>query len=291
MATSRLGTLALTCAAIGDGLAWLALTVILATTGRTSLGSVAASVGATLVLILGTLLVLRPALSVMLGRLGAGWHGIQLSASLLAAGAIGFAALTQSLGLHPVIGALLFGVIVPRDNKAAEQINTRLQGYTMTILLPLFFAGVGLNVSVGLLGSFPGHWLAFAAVLLVAIGAKFTGASCGARLAGMPTGESLRLGALLNCRGVTEIVVATIGLQNQLISPLGFTILVLMAVITTTATGPLIRMIDAYGGRRQGRAIRQSGPVGYADMASAASVAHTGAEPARGEAMRDPPVG
>jgi Kef-type K+ transport system membrane component KefB len=158
-------------------------------------------------------------------------------------GAIAFSALTQMINLHPVIGAFLFGAAVPRNSGAVDRISHQLQGFTLTILLPLFFAGVGLVTSIGLLGSHPGHWLVFAGILIAAQVTKFVGAGGAARLAGLPGNQAVRLGVLMNCRGVTELVIATIGLQYGVINRLGFTILVLIAVITTAVTGPLMRYL------------------------------------------------
>jgi Kef-type K+ transport system membrane component KefB len=149
--------------------------------------------------------------------------------------------LTQLIQLHPVVGAFLFGVAVPRDSLAVERIGQQLEGFTLTILLPLFFAGVGLKISVGLLGTDPFTWLVLAGVLVAAVVTKVVGAGGAVRLAGMPPNEALRLGFLMNCRGVTELVVLTIGYQANLINQLAYTILVLVAVITTAATGPLVR--------------------------------------------------
>jgi Kef-type K+ transport system membrane component KefB len=234
---TRLGATALSSAAVGDGVAWLALTVILAGTGMSGTGDIMTTAGLAVALVVVTFLCVRPALRALVERV----TSAQLLLGSLVVGAIAYAALTQLIGLHPVIGAFLFGVAVPRNTPAVARIGEQLQGFTIAILLPLFFAGVGLSTSVGLLGDSVGNWLLFLLVLVVATAAKFVGAGGAARLAGLPARESVRLGTLMNCRGVTELVVATIGLQYGFVNGLGFTILVLVAVITTAATGPLMR--------------------------------------------------
>src|SRR5262249_21739368 len=166
----------------------------------------------------------------------------------LVAGALGFAAMTQMVGLHPVIGAFLFGIIVPRDSQALAHIRRELEGFTLVVLLPLFFAGIGMKTAVGLIGGNTGNWLLFLGVLAVAIVTKLIGATGGARIAGLDREDSLRLGVLMNCRGVTELVVASIGYQYHLINQLGLTILVLVALITTAFTFPAMRAIS---GRRR----------------------------------------
>jgi Kef-type K+ transport system membrane component KefB len=244
IADTRLGVTALSAAAVGDGVAWFALTVILAGTGLSGTGDVATTAGLAAALVVVTVLCVRPALRALVDRVSSA----QLLLGTLVVGAIGYAGVTQLIGLHPVIGAFLFGVAVPRNAPAVTRIGEQLQGFAIAILLPLFFAGVGLATSVGLLGESAGNWPLFLLVLTVATVTKFAGAGGAARLAGLPARESLRLGTLMNCRGVTELVVATIGLQYGFVNELGFTILVLVAVITTAATGPLMRAVTARGG-------------------------------------------
>ncbi|GAA4083579.1 hypothetical protein GCM10022248_61370 [Nonomuraea soli] len=229
------GALSISAAAIGDGVAWLALAFLLAGQGSGEQGWRVLLLAMALVMV--TALCVRPALASLVRRLGSS----QSLAVVLIAGAIGYAVLTQSLQLHPVVGAFLFGVAVPRDSLAVERVGRRLEGFTLTILLPLFFAGVGLKVSAGLLGADPAGWMALAAVLVAAVVTKVAGAGGAVRLAGLPSAQAWRLGFLMNCRGVTELVVLTIGYQAHLINQLAYTLLVLVAVITTAATGPLVR--------------------------------------------------
>lgn len=235
---TRIGAVALSAAAIGDGVAWTALAVILAVAG---IGGVpwATTAGLAIAFTLFVFLCVRPALAALDRRLGE--HVLLV---VLVVGAIASGAVAELIGLHPVLGAFLFGVAVPRRSEKVERIGTSMRGFAVAILLPLFFAGVGLKTMVGLFGSSWTNWVLFAAVLVFAVGTKVVGAGVGARLAGLPPSDALRVGWLMNCRGITELVVATIGLQSGLLSPLGFTILVLMAVITTALTGPTIRRLE-----------------------------------------------
>lgn len=229
---TALGALSLSTAAIGDGLAWLGLTLILA-------GGAVKTAGLAAVLVVVTFVCVRPALAVLVARV----RSEQLLTVLLVAGAVAFAALTELINLHPVIGAFIFGTAVPRDSPVVDRIGKQLQGFTLTILLPLFFAGVGLNTAVTLLGGDPYHWMVFVVVLIVAQATKVIGAGGAVRLAGLPAGQALQFGTLMNCRGVTELVIASIGLQAGLVNRLGFTILVLMAVCTTALTGVAMRRL------------------------------------------------
>jgi len=250
---TALGGLALTCAAIGDGITWGALTLVVAATHLNGASDAVAVLAATGVLILVTLLCVRPALAALVRKFEAlpGSDG-QALLMVLVAGALGYSALTQLIGLHAAVGAFLFGAIVPRDSALLTRITGMFQGFTLLILLPLFFAGIGLETSVGLLGSSPAHWFYFCLILLVAMLTKVAGAGGGARLAGIPAGSALRVGILMNCRGVTELVVASIGWQDHLINSLGLTILVLMAVLSTVGTVPLLKLVDRRAGHNAG---------------------------------------
>ncbi|MFI6763443.1 cation:proton antiporter [Micromonospora sp. NPDC050417] len=232
---TSVGALSISAAAIGDGLLWLVLAFLLAGQGAGNEGLRVLLLGVALVLV--TALCVRPLLATLVRRLGSG----QSLTVVLVIGALGYSVLTQSIQLHPVVGAFLFGVAVPRDSLVVERICQQLEGFTLIILLPLFFAGVGLKTSVGLLAAAPGAWLVFAAVLVAAVVTKLVGAGGAARLAGMPRAEALRFGILMNCRGVTELVVLIIGYQAGLINQLAYTVLVLVAILTTAATGPLVR--------------------------------------------------
>ncbi|MFE1174109.1 cation:proton antiporter [Streptomyces sp. NPDC058773] len=236
---TRVGALSMSSAAVGDGVAWLVLTFILTGTGQGGSTSMAETAYLAMALMAVTVLCVRPALAVLVRRM----RSEQLLTVVLLAGAIAFSGMTQAINLHPVIGAFLFGVVVPRDSEKVQRIGHQLRGFTLIVLLPVFFAGVGLGTSIGLIGGSPLNWLVFAVVLAAAVLTKFLGAGGAARLAGLPRKQSVRLATLMNCRGVTELVIATIGFKAGLINQLCFTVLVLIAVVTTAATGPLMRRL------------------------------------------------
>jgi Kef-type K+ transport system membrane component KefB len=236
------GTLSLAAAAVGDGVAWLALALVLAATtgvgsGRPLVACLAAA--GFVVLAVGWV---RPLLATLVERSGP--RRDRVLVPVLVAAALGFAAVSQAVGLHVVVGAFLFGVVMPRDTPLTTHLNEQLRGFVVTVLLPLFFAGVGLTTSLGLIAVSPAHLALFAATLLVAIAAKVVGAAGGARLAGITGRDALRVGALMNCRGVTELVVASIGYQFHLINQFGLTVLVLTALLTTVSTAPTIRALE-----------------------------------------------
>ena len=152
------------------------------------------------------------------------------------------AAITEWLGLHALIGAFLAGAILPRNHALAQQIESRLDVVTNIILLPIFFASVGMRADLSSIRD-AASWSVAALLLTIAVIGKFGGTTLAARNTGMHWRLALGLGALLNTRGLIALVVATIGLDIGVISPTLFTILALIAIITTCMTGPLLRIL------------------------------------------------
>ena len=244
MQSTRVGTVSLTSAAIGDTVAWTALAMTLSIAG---VGATASALSGLLTTLLGaglTLLLVRPLLAAALRHVARLRGGSRLATAILVGGAILYAAAAEMTGLHPVIGAFLFGAITPRDCTPVARLNEQLRGFALVILLPMFFAGVGLKVSVGLLAASPANWLLFVLILVAAVLPKLAGASGGAWLGGVNGREAWQIGVLMNCRGVTELVVAMMGHQYGLINDLGLTMLVMMALITTVLAGPLARRLS-----------------------------------------------
>ncbi|MDF5753478.1 cation:proton antiporter [Spongiactinospora sp. TRM90649] len=238
---TRLGVLALTTAALGDGAAWAGLLLILVGVGAAGGGWL----GLVLAVALGVVLVavVRPLLRTLFRASGGGTGRTHLLAPAVIAGLMICAALSQMAGMHMAIGAFLFGLVMPRDLPHLERFTASFHGFTMVVLLPLFFAGIGLRMSLPeLFGQASAAWL-FCLVVAMAIGSKYAGTMAGAMLAGLPRRDAFVLGTLMNCRGVTELVVASVGLQHGLINELGFTVLVLVALVTTALTGPTLIML------------------------------------------------
>lgn len=240
---SPLGSLALTSAAFGDAVAWLVLIPILSAAG------VGGADGGVLPLVLAVGLVVvavtcvRPGLAVAVRFASRTDGGRRLLGPLLLAGAVAFASTAHVVGMHPLIGAFLFGLLVPRDALSAAGISAQLRGFTMWVLLPMFFADVGSDVSVGVLVGDATNWLLFLGVLAVAILPKFAGVLAGAYRTDLAQREKLALATLMNCRGVTELVMLSIGLHHGLISTTAFSVLVLVALVTTAMTSPAVQAL------------------------------------------------
>ncbi|MFD5825052.1 cation:proton antiporter [Lentzea sp. NPDC060358] len=234
MEGTRLGKIAVSAAVLDDAACWAVLAAILPFAGhhaRSPLLTVAA--GAALVAVL--VFLVRPFLEVVL-------RTAPQSAVLTAAvaGALGTATITEMMGLHSILGAFLFGLVMPRRSVDQEATTQRIKGFTVAVLLPLFFAYVGMNTS---LQSVSGHWGLLLLVLLAAVASKFVGGAAGARLAGLNRREATVLGVLMNCRGITELVVANLGLGLGLIDGAMFAILVVVALLTTAMTTPALTLL------------------------------------------------
>ncbi|GEP34816.1 sodium:proton antiporter [Nocardioides szechwanensis] len=265
MHRTETGGLALACAATDDVLAWTLLAVVIGIAGGG--GDHAQWVVALAIpFALFALLVIRP----QLNRLTAAYHRAgRLTPGILSVVLVGlllFAATTEYLGVHFIFGAFLLGAIMPHEGAAAmrHEILVRLEQLSVLLLLPVFFLVSGLNVNLrGLSGD---NLVQLAAILGVAIGGKYIGAYAGARLSGVPHWQANSLGILMNTRGLTELVILNVGRELGLLGDTLFTMLVVMAVVTTIMTGPLLHF--AYPARRVARDIAEAERIALGDQAS-----------------------
>ncbi|MFI1460566.1 cation:proton antiporter [Nocardia carnea] len=249
---TRIGALALACAAVGDVLAWTLLAVVAALAG----GAVALWWQLLFVVPFAVLLVfvMRPALTRLGDRWNRGRPGVtrRRRAGVLAVVAAGLAlsaGATEWMGLHLIFGAFLFGVAMPRRNwDSMHEWTLPWVRRVASLLLPVFFAVAGLAVDLSEVGGSVLGELAL--VLLVAIGGKGLGAYIGARLSGIPVRSSAILAILLNTRGLTELIALTVGLQLGLLDTALYSLLVVMALVTTAMTGALMPLVHS---RSRGR--------------------------------------
>jgi Kef-type K+ transport system membrane component KefB len=148
---------------------------------------------------------------------------------------------TEAIGVHALFGAFIAGLAVAGAEALREPVRHAIEPLTTAVLLPLFFAYSGLRTEVGLLS---GHaWLACGLIILVAVAGKFGAITAAARLHGMPWFESLALGALMNTRGLMELIVLNIGYDLGILSPTMYTMMVIMALTTTCMAGPALAVL------------------------------------------------
>ena len=237
---TRLGTLALTCAAVDDVTAWCILAVAIAVARHGSIDQQAIFTIVESIVYIGFMFTVGRWFLKRLskhhrraGRLS------QFVLAVIYMGVVSSALITEFIGIHLIFGAFLLGAVMPKDEGLVRELAIKTEDFVLIFLLPIFFAYSGLKTQIGLLNS-PHLWLLSALILLVAIGGKFTGAYIAARISGIDKRESTALGWLMNTRGLTELIVLNIGLELGVITPLLFTMLVIMALVTTFMTSPLL---------------------------------------------------
>ena len=243
MTSTPLGALALVCAAVGDVTAWCILAAVVAVAraeGATSLAiTLAGTAGYLLVMFtIGRRLLAHVAMRA--ARPGATAQGHLAVVMLLT---LASAWVTERLGIHALFGAFLVGALLPPSGAITEMLRSRLHDLMVVLLLPLFFAFTGLRTTVSLISG-GALWAVCGLVLLVAIVGKLGGSAVAARAGGMSWRDALSLGVLMNTRGLMELVILNVGLDIGVISPTLFAMMVLMALVTTALTTPLLQALQ-----------------------------------------------
>ena len=241
---SKVGVVAITCAAVDDVAAWtmLAAIVVLIRATELALPWWLALLGLAAFALVMLTIVRRGARCFAADferRGGALSHGSLAWILLLA---LASAWVTESLGVHAVFGAFLAGIVMPRHEGLSKEIWKRFESVTVVLLLPVYFAFTGLRSSFGLAagGSMALYTLL---IIVVAIAGKWGGALAAARCTGLSWRESAAVGLLMNTRGLVELIILNIGLDLGILSPALFSAMVLMALVTTFMTSPLLRWI------------------------------------------------
>lgn len=243
MEKTELGIVALGCAAADDVTAWclLALVVGLA---RSQLGNVGWVIGAAIGFIAMMFLVVNPFLARLMHRLERQPGPLEpFVVSCVFLGLLVSSLITEAIGIHAVIGAFLLGVILPHEGKVAREFTAKLKDPVIALLLPAFFAITGMRTQIGLLGSWS-EWMWCGVIILAATVGKLGGTMTAARLTGLNWQDSIALGALMNTRGLMALVVLNIGLEMGVLSPTLFSMMVVMAVVTTAATTPILQLVS-----------------------------------------------
>ena len=230
---TRIGVLTITCAAVDDVTAWCVLAGVVAIINSTGFAEAIRIIALSLVFILAMLKIVKP--------LVARRHTIPVWM------AISFAMIcawtTEQIGIHAIFGAFMAGAAMPRKPKIQHEIHEKLQTATLTFLLPVFFMVVGLATRVDLLNSF---YLVGVTLLViaVAIAGKWGGSMVAARITGESWQDAAAIGVLMNTRGLTELVILSVGLELGVITTTLYTIMVLMALVTTLMATPMLALIS-----------------------------------------------
>lgn len=240
---TRLGTVAIACAALGDVTGWCILAYIVVL--------IRAAHSATSIWItVGGILAFGLIMTYGVSRFLRGYEKVYRETGKLTENRMAFLLLlvltaslcTERLGIHLLFGAFLMGAIMPKEQRFVGYVLDRFETITVTLLLPLFFAFTGLRTNIGLV---KGHemWLYSGLIILVATTGKFGGSTLASWWTGMPLREAAGLGTLMNTRGLMELVILDIGLDVGVISPALFSMMVMMALVTTFMTSPALNLI------------------------------------------------
>jgi Kef-type K+ transport system membrane component KefB/nucleotide-binding universal stress UspA family protein len=240
---TRLGAVTLTCAAVDDVTAWCILAVVVTVARASGMSAALLTIGLSILFIAFMIFVVRP----LMARLAVHHeeHG-QLSGWALAivfCGVLVSAIATDRIGIHAIFGAFLFGAVMPQRSEFIRELVGKLEDFVAVFLLPLFFAYTGLRTQIGLIGGDPKLWLFCGLILFIAVLGKFGGSTAAAKAVGLKWRESLAVGILMNTRGLTELIILNIGLDLGVIPPTLFAMLVIMALVTTFMTTPLLSLV------------------------------------------------
>lgn len=250
------GALAISCAAIDDVTAWCLLATVIAIIKADGPYGAIFTVALSVIFVLMMLLVARPLLRRFVAYCNATQRSENTVSAVIFAAVFLAAFCTDVIGIHPLFGAFLAGVIVPPDAKFRERLATRIEYVCVVLLLPLFFAYTGLKTQIGLLDS-AYLWFVCGLIILAAVAGKFAGSVFAARITGQSWQDACTVGALMNTRGLMELIVLNIGYELGILSPVVFSMMVLMAVVTTFMTCPALSLI-AFISRRKGDSLAAS---------------------------------
>ena len=254
LARTEVGVAALTCAAVNDVTAWCLLAVVVGV-ARATLGGALVSIVLTVAFMAVMFLVVRPIAARLAGPStraqglrgdteGRGREADEPSQNAVTwtlAGLLVSALVAEQIGIHAILGAFIFGAILPADSPVARQLTHNRTPVVTILFLPAFFALTGLRTEIGLVAS-GRDWGICLLIIVLATAGKFGGTFVAGRLVGMPSRFAAQLGILMNTRGLMELVVLNVGLDLGVISPSLFTMMVIMALVTTAVTAPLLAL-------------------------------------------------
>jgi Kef-type K+ transport system membrane component KefB len=232
------GRIAVACAALGDATAWAMLGIIVATVQSHGPMTVALRLLLALGLVWFGVRGLRRALTNRIIAEGSEPRWLLLLVLTILIGSL----LTEAIGLHALFGAFVAGIAVSANPRLRQLVEERMEPFAAVLLLPLFFASTGLRTRIDLLSG--NEWLLCLAIVGIATIGKLGGTVLAARLSHMGRADAWRLGALMNTRGLMELIVLGLGYDLGLINRSLYAILVMVAIATTVMTGPLLGLID-----------------------------------------------
>ncbi|MGC4086773.1 MAG: cation:proton antiporter [Polyangiaceae bacterium] len=246
MSKTRLGVIAISCAAVDDVTAWCLLAFVVSV-AQSQLESALLTVALTFGYLALMLIVVRPLIARWVRRQEILQRVTQSTTALMLVGLLASALVTEYIGIHALFGAFLLGAMIPHESRLAKSLVQKLEDLVVVFLLPAFFAFTGMRTQIGLVSGWEA-WGVCAVVIAVACLGKFGGSAVAARLSGLSWRDSASIGVLMNTRGLMELIVLNIGLDLKVLSPTLFAMMVIMALVTTFATTPVLHLLER--GRR-----------------------------------------
>ena len=252
---TALGSLAITCAAADDVTAWCILAAVIAIVQAGTVVSAGFTVLLSIVYVIAMLKLVRPWL-VRLETKYASTESLNKTFAVISFVVLFLSALTtEVIGIHALFGAFLAGTSMPSQPGFRKMLAARIEDVSLVILLPLFFAFTGLKTQIGLLNDST-TWLVCGLIILVAVAGKFGGSLFAAKFTGQSWADSFAIGALMNTRGLMELIVLNIGYDLGVLSPSVFTMMVLMALVTTFMTCPALSWIERIRSKREAMSVK-----------------------------------
>lgn len=238
---SRMGVIALACAAVDDVTAWCLLAFVVSVAQSRPEG-VFLTVALSAAFITVMILCVRPLVARFVRSYDEGHLSGQAMTAVACMSLLLSALITEAIGIHALFGAFLLGSLIPYDSKVALDLRGRVEDIVIVLFLPVFFAFIGMRTQIGLLDSVH-EWMLCGVIIVVASIGKFGGSAIAARLSGLNWRQSASLGILMNTRGLMELIVLNVGLDLGVLSPKLFAMLVIMAVVTTITTTPILELM------------------------------------------------
>lgn len=237
-----LGSMAIACAAVDDVTAWCLLAAVLGVVRAGSMHSAVVVLSVSIIFVLFMLKVMKPLALKLLRPATIDGNFTSSQLAFIFCVGLGSALVSEVIGIHALFGAFLAGVIMPHHVSFRTNLSEKIEDLTAVVLLPIFFAYTGIRVQISLLDSWE-SWMVCGVIIIVAITGKLFGAAFAARSTGMSWRESWALGVLMNTRGLMELVVLNIGYDIGILSPTIFAMMIVMAIVTTFMTGPILSFL------------------------------------------------
>ncbi|HYO09294.1 MAG TPA: cation:proton antiporter [Tepidisphaeraceae bacterium] len=239
---TKVGAITITCAAVDDVTAWCMLAFVVGIARATGFKPAMMTAGLSVAYVAVMFFAVRP----FLRRLEAVYERqgrlSQNVVALIFLMILASAFATEKIGIHALFGAFLMGAVMPKGTRFVRHLSEKLEDYTVVFLLPIFFAYTGLKTQINLLND-PQLWVMTLIVILVACAGKFGGSTLAARACGMDWRESTAIGILMNTRGLMELVILNIGRDLGVITDAVFAMMVIMALVTTALTTPILNWV------------------------------------------------